>query len=44
MYPLMSADLSCDRSTTGHVLEFPRREPRVHSVIVQRMFCPFLIR
>ena len=33
--------LSCDRSTTGQVKEFPGRLPHAHSVIVQRTFCPF---
>ena len=36
-------DLSCERSTTGQVTEFPGRVPHAHSVIVQRTFCPFLI-
>ena len=36
-------DLSYEWSTTGHELEFPRREPHAHSVIVQRKFCPLLI-
>ena len=37
-------DLSCERSTTGQVRKFPGRVPHAHSVIVQRTFCPFLIR
>ena len=44
MYPLMSADLSCESSTAGQVTEFPGRVPHLHSVIVQPMLCPFLIR
>ena len=36
-------DLSCERSTAGHVTEFPRRVPYAHSVIAQRTFFPFLI-
>ena len=36
-------DLSCNWSTTGQVTEFPGRVRNVHSVIVQRTFCPFLI-
>ena len=31
-------------SNTGQVTEFPGRVTREHSVIIQRTFCPFLIR
>ena len=37
-------DRSCERSTTGQVTEFPGREPHAYSVIVQGMFCAYLIR
>ena len=40
MYPLMFVK----GLTTGQETEFPGRVPRAHSVIIQRTFCPFLIR
>ena len=42
--PWCPFNLNCERSTTGHVTEFPKRVPHAYSVFVQRTFSPYLIR